>query len=96
VTVPCAWQTKKLNPDTDLLGSESTCDHYQLLPSGFAAGLIEGGAMAALVHLRREVHPPENHFSCPLQVVDGLALQNRQEGTEGVLQDLTLLSMRTL
>jgi hypothetical protein len=52
--------------------------------------------MAALVHLRREVHPPENHFSCPLQVVDGLALQNRQEGTEGVLQDLTLLSMRTL
>jgi hypothetical protein len=52
--------------------------------------------MAALVHLRREVHPPGNLFSCPLQAVDGLALQNRQEGTEGVLQDLTLLSMRTL
>jgi hypothetical protein len=53
--------------------------------------------MAALVHLRREDHPPEDLFPCSLLETDGLALQSNQDGTEGgeVLQDLTLL-MRTL
>jgi hypothetical protein len=50
-----------------------------------------------MVHLKREVHPPGNLFPCPLQAVDGLALQSGEDGTEGgeVLQNLTFLGMRT-
>jgi hypothetical protein len=50
------------------------------------------------VHLRREIHPPVDHFPCSLQAVDGLALQSSEDGTEGgeVLEVLTLLGMKTV